>query len=399
MGTSGRKLSDDTTPISAAPGSLISRRWRGLDEAPPTPSASHSSKSKNTKRAPTASAQAAWTRSRAFWRCQFLSSSSACQAIHRRQKEGVTRTCHMSPISWRPLRDLRSQKLLRKSRIRNFGDPSCVSPKSWPARPGESTYRARWTQHSGLNPTPIPGSTKPRQSAKPSKICDVHFHHSASLIVVSVSPLSHDRRRANSVSTPRTQMRECNSSEYLLKTGATTFRRLAALRLNRPWGRHSNQSPSTAQPSHLTPPDLPKSVTLRGTKLTLTLWRTECLCCISTKISGLVGAGADFRKYSDGTYGSHSRDFAGLSLRSHGKGNCRTPGRNISSRVSKLAAYGVIEKTRGRTGHNVSACAIIMLRLPPPQPIPFRGSTKPRHTAKPSKIRDVNFFATQRAPS
>jgi DNA-binding Lrp family transcriptional regulator len=75
------------------------------------------------------------------------------------------------------------------------------------------------------------------------------------------------------------------------------------------------------------------------------------------------------------------------------------PAGNISSRVSKLAAYGVIEKTRGRTGHNVSACAIIMLRLPPPQPIPFRGSTKPRHTAKPSKIRDVNFFATQRAPS
>ena len=34
------------------------------------------------------------------------------------------------------------------------------------------------------------------------------------------------------------------------------------------------------------------------------------------------------------------------------------PAGNISSRLSKLAAYGVIKKTRGRTGHNVSACAI-----------------------------------------
>jgi DNA-binding Lrp family transcriptional regulator len=34
------------------------------------------------------------------------------------------------------------------------------------------------------------------------------------------------------------------------------------------------------------------------------------------------------------------------------------PAGNISSRLSKLAAYGVIKKTRGGTGHNVSACAI-----------------------------------------
>jgi DNA-binding Lrp family transcriptional regulator len=31
---------------------------------------------------------------------------------------------------------------------------------------------------------------------------------------------------------------------------------------------------------------------------------------------------------------------------------------NISSRLSKLAAYGIIKKTRGRTAHNVSACSI-----------------------------------------
>lgn len=30
----------------------------------------------------------------------------------------------------------------------------------------------------------------------------------------------------------------------------------------------------------------------------------------------------------------------------------------ISSRLSKLAAYGIIKKTRGRTAHNVSACSI-----------------------------------------
>jgi len=32
--------------------------------------------------------------------------------------------------------------------------------------------------------------------------------------------------------------------------------------------------------------------------------------------------------------------------------------RNISSRLSKLAAYGIIKKTRSRTAHNVSACTI-----------------------------------------
>jgi transcriptional regulator len=31
---------------------------------------------------------------------------------------------------------------------------------------------------------------------------------------------------------------------------------------------------------------------------------------------------------------------------------------NISSRLSKLAAYGIIIKTRGRIAHNVSPCAI-----------------------------------------
>ena len=84
--------------------------------------------------------------------------------------------------------------------------------------------RQRRILGNGTEPTPLPHSTKPLHPAKPSKIRDVHFHHSASLIVVSVSPLSHDRRRADSVSDSRTQMRECNSSEYLLKTGATTFR-------------------------------------------------------------------------------------------------------------------------------------------------------------------------------
>jgi hypothetical protein len=49
----------------------------------------------------------------------------------------------------------------------------------------------------------------------------VHFHYSASPIVVSVSLLSHDRRRADSVFTPRTAMRECNSSEYLRVIVAT----------------------------------------------------------------------------------------------------------------------------------------------------------------------------------
>jgi DNA-binding Lrp family transcriptional regulator len=31
---------------------------------------------------------------------------------------------------------------------------------------------------------------------------------------------------------------------------------------------------------------------------------------------------------------------------------------NISSRLSKLAAYGIIVKTRGRVAHDVSPCAI-----------------------------------------
>lgn len=39
---------------------------------------------------------------------------------------------------------------------------------------------------------------------------------------------------------------------------------------------------------------------------------------------------------------------------------------NISSRLSKLAAYGIIRKTRGRIAHNVPACAIY--NAPPPAP-------------------------------
>jgi hypothetical protein len=31
---------------------------------------------------------------------------------------------------------------------------------------------------------------------------------------------------------------------------------------------------------------------------------------------------------------------------------------NVSSRLSKLAAYGIIVKTRGRIAHDVSPCAI-----------------------------------------
>jgi DNA-binding Lrp family transcriptional regulator len=31
---------------------------------------------------------------------------------------------------------------------------------------------------------------------------------------------------------------------------------------------------------------------------------------------------------------------------------------NISSRLSKLAAYGIIKKTRGRIAHNAPPCAI-----------------------------------------
>jgi transcriptional regulator len=48
---------------------------------------------------------------------------------------------------------------------------------------------------------------------------------------------------------------------------------------------------------------------------------------------------------------------------------------NISSRLSKLAAYGIIVKTRGRIAHNVSPCAIYnapiaasaATRFPPPE--------------------------------
>jgi hypothetical protein len=37
---------------------------------------------------------------------------------------------------------------------------------------------------------------------------------------------------------------------------------------------------------------------------------------------------------------------------------------NISSRLSKLAAYGIITKTRGKIAHNASACAIYNAPLP-----------------------------------
>ena len=39
---------------------------------------------------------------------------------------------------------------------------------------------------------------------------------------------------------------------------------------------------------------------------------------------------------------------------------------NISSRLSKLAAYGVIKKTRGRIAHNVPTCTIYSAPNSPP---------------------------------
>jgi DNA-binding Lrp family transcriptional regulator len=38
---------------------------------------------------------------------------------------------------------------------------------------------------------------------------------------------------------------------------------------------------------------------------------------------------------------------------------------NISSRLSKLAAYGIIRKTRGRIAHDAPACAIYNAPSPP----------------------------------
>ena len=102
-------------------------------------------------------------------------------------------------------------------------------------------------------------------------------------------------------------------------------------------------------------------------------------------------------KYSDGTSESYPRDLAGLSLRPPGKGNCRrlgvTPG-NISSRLSKLAAYGIIKNTRGRIAHNSSACAIYNAPTSAPSTKAPSFMAASPGAAKPSKISDLNFTVT-----
>jgi DNA-binding Lrp family transcriptional regulator len=44
---------------------------------------------------------------------------------------------------------------------------------------------------------------------------------------------------------------------------------------------------------------------------------------------------------------------------------------NISSRLSKLAAYGIIVKTRGRIAHDVSPCAIYNAPIAASAAVPF----------------------------
>ena len=59
--------------------------------------------------------------------------------------------------------------------------------------------------------------------------------------------------------------------------------------------------------------------------------------------------------------------------------------RNISSRLSKLAAYGIIKKTQGRIAHNVPACAIY--KIPTSAP-----STKARFMAQERPTSESNPF-------
>jgi hypothetical protein len=47
--------------------------------------------------------------------------------------------------------------------------------------------------------------------------------------------------------------------------------------------------------------------------------------------------------------------------------------KNIGSRLSKLAAYGIISKTRGRIASDASPCAIYF-PLTPPGPLPIQNS-------------------------
>ena len=64
---------------------------------------------------------------------------------------------------------------------------------------------------------------------------------------------------------------------------------------------------------------------------------------------------------------------------------------SISSRLSKLAAYGIIKKTRGRIAHNVSACAIYNA---PTSAFSTKAlfMAQPSHgtPSNPQKIRDVD---------
>jgi DNA-binding Lrp family transcriptional regulator len=66
-----------------------------------------------------------------------------------------------------------------------------------------------------------------------------------------------------------------------------------------------------------------------------------------------------------------------------------TPG-NISSRLSKLAAYGIIKKTRGKTAHNVSACSIYHA----PASV---SSTKAHLTAQASPVTSLNLPKSRRS--
>ena len=65
----------------------------------------------------------------------------------------------------------------------------------------------------------------------------------------------------------------------------------------------------------------------------------------------------------------------------------------MRNKINEYAAQGIAVPAPGQpqTPASMDTTNQIRQQKPQRQPIPSRGSTKPRHATKPTKIRDVNF--------
>jgi len=113
------------------------------------------------------------------------------------------------------------------------------------------------------------------------------------------------------------------------------------------------------------------------------------------RLAALLKWGPDSRNYSDEASGSHPRDLARLSRRPHDRGNCRTPGSNSPQYQFTAEQARCLWDYQKDPEQNRSQCfGMYYLSCSDFRAFnqsALHGSSKPHHTVKPSKIRDVNF--------